>query len=49
MDAMKAKKAPAEKNITIRVRNPMLGDKDVVCSNLSTIEQVKTLYLESCD
>jgi len=49
MDAMKAKKAPDAKNITIKVRNPMLGDKDVLCSNLSTIEQVKGFYLEKCD
>lgn len=27
----------------------MLGDKDVACSNLSTIEQVKGIYLEQCD
>lgn len=49
MDAMKAKKAPAEKNITIKVRNPVLGDKDVQCSILSTVERVKELFLEQCD
>lgn len=49
MDAMKAKKAPETKNITIKVRNPMIGDQDVLCSNLSTIEQVKGFYLEKCD
>lgn len=49
MDAMKAKKAPKEKNITIKVRNVALGDKNVVISNSSTIEQVKEAYIEALD
>lgn len=49
MDALKARKAPTEKNIIIKVRNAALGDKDVVCSVLSSIEQVKAQYLEQCD
>lgn len=49
MDAMKAKKAPADKQITIKVRNVVLGDHDILCSILSSVEQVKTLYLATCD
>jgi len=46
MDAMKAKKAPTDKKITIKVRNPVLGDKEVNISNLSTIIEVKAMFLE---
>ena len=33
MDAMKSKKAPTENQLTIKVKNPVLGDQVVVISN----------------
>lgn len=45
MDAMKAKKAPKEKQFTIKVRSPVLGDQTVTISNLGTIEMLKTNYI----
>ena len=45
MDALKAKVAPKEKQITVKVRNVSLGDHSVVCSNLCTIEQVKEAFI----
>jgi len=41
MAAMKAKKAPKEKQITIKIRCPQLGDASVTCSILCSIQQLK--------
>lgn len=49
MDAMRNKKAPKEKELNIKIRNPKAGDQTVVCSNSLTIYQVKEHYLRQID
>jgi len=41
LDALKAKKAPQEKMIKIKVKNLKVGEKEVVVSNLASILMVK--------
>lgn len=45
MDAMKSKKAPKEKQLTLKVRSPVLGDQQITVSNLSSVEMTKQAYL----
>jgi len=49
MDALKAKKAPVEKMIKVKVKNLKVGEKEVVVSNLASILMVKQSYLGQID
>jgi len=49
LDALKAKKAPAEKNIKIKVKCLALGDKEVQISNQASVNDVKVAYVNMVD